>query len=783
MVMFRFKRHFFTAVAFIVVSTLLLECTTTCQNWDQNDSGDEVCRHLKLTSALCQESGCVNVCVWRERSGSPKAQKIKIRPQRLNYSFHSIQSIQCEQIKRKNKKKCDNEKLGETGIRGDWEPVWFFQAVAGTSVTISYRTTSIICCVNYEVPDPKPDFDLSVNQSSKSVTVTVEPGRKVKTRWCYLKSKGVCIGGISAITIDPSKSRSALLNIPFLLPCVSVQAYYTHSDASRRQKGPFQGESLADVTDVWRSSKLTPFQSHLQWSSECPASDFQISASLCWQHEHLCTSVLDLTPQETRDGNLKYDTSAVDKHPNMCVKFSLQGSNKIDCPFQARESSWKVYIRPGRQSMFLYLTSSIPANFSAQVCALSEEGCAPMGQVHSTTIEGNSTETRMLVPLHLSAEKICVQVWQSDPVLFGRRILCMDGSHNRWGICAVAALVVVVVIALLGIFIHRLTKIRAAGWISIQTPVLLVCSSEHSAHVSAVCALASILQGDLSATVHMALWSQSSQTQAGARAGPGNGVADLGPLPWLYGQWETVLKAQGKVLIIWSPEAKKTYETRREERVKNKGKNEEQDGEKERDLEENLKLYGRKLGKSKNEKATGEKDCIQLPVCDYIDCYPHKEPSSVIAPVFTAALACLEGALQECKCQGVALVYFQGLCRSRDIPKAFRGIPRYCLPQDFRGIIQELGGIRRQTKTGTFRWHCWPRLLSKMLSIWLARRLARSLQALLPQTHGKKMQGSSVTSSLKMNSDKTQTGLKLPLASNKARPGTVQEHEPLHVSS
>ncbi|KAM6981635.1 uncharacterized protein LKV04_012381 [Tautogolabrus adspersus] len=463
----------------------------------------------------------------------------------------------------------------------------------------------------------------------------------------------------------------------------------------------------------------------------------------------------------------------------MCVKFSLQGSNNISCPFQSDKSSWEAYIRPGRQSMFLYLTSSTQAKFSAQVCALSEEGCTPMGQVHSTTIEGNSTETRMLVPLHLIAEKNCLQVWQSDPVLFGRRILCMDGSHNRWGLSAVAALIVVVLIALLGIFIHRLTKIGAAGWISIQTPVLLVCSSEHSAHVSAVCALASILQGDLSATVHMALWSQSSQTQAGARSG--TGVADLGPLPWLYGQWETVLKAQGKVLIIWSPEAKKTYETWREERLKNEGKNEEKNEEKIKDLEENFKLNGRKLGKSKNEKATGEKDCIQL--CDVIDCYPHKQPSSVIAPVFTAALACLEGALQGCKSQGVALVYFQGLCRSRDIPKAFRGIPRYCLPQDFRGIIQELGGIRRQTKAGQFRWHCWPRLFSKMLSIWLARRLAQSLQALLPQTYGKKVQGSSVTSSLKMNSDKTQSGLKLPLASNKARPGTVQEHEPLHVSS
>lgn len=318
------------------------------------------------------------------------------------------------------------------------------------------------------------------------------------------------------------------------------------------------------------------------------------------------------------------------------------------------------------------------------------------------------------------------------------------------------------------------------GWLRIQEPVLLVCSSEQSAHVSAVCSLASILQGELCATVHMALWAQSSQTQAGT----GTGVADLGPLPWLYGQWEAVRKAQGKMLIIWSPEAKKTYEQWREERanmdnnerkMKDYSKADVSHGKMRVEVDEDFKLNGKRLGKYKKEKAARKKSSVKL--CDEKSCYTQREPSTVIAPVFTAALACLEGSLQEGKGQGVALVYFQGLCHSRDIPKALRGVPRYSLPQDFRGLIQELGGMRRRTKTGKFRWHCWPRLLSKVLSIWLARQLAQRLQTLLPQTQGK-----SVTSSGKMMSDKTQSRLKLPLAADVTRPGTVQEHEPLHVS-
>lgn len=38
---------------------------------------------------------------------------------------------------------------------------------------------------------------------------------------------------------------------------------------------------------------------------------------------------------------------------------------------------------PGRQSVFLHLTSSVPATFSAQLCVPDKRGCTPVGQVHS----------------------------------------------------------------------------------------------------------------------------------------------------------------------------------------------------------------------------------------------------------------------------------------------------------------------------------------------------------------------------------------------------------------
>lgn len=262
-----------------------------------------------------------------------------------------------------------------------------------------------------------------------------------------------------------------------------------------------------------------------------------------------------------------------------------------------------------------------------------------------------------------------------------------------------------------------------------------------------MCTLASILREELDASVQTALWAQSCQTL------PGNGasVADLGPLPWLYGQWDAIRKAKGKMLIVWSPEAKRTYQKWRERRDNmdyswkpNKVRS---------SVHDYLKMNGWKLGKTQKEKRIENKG-----VGCSVDEDSQKEPSTVIKPVFVAALASLEGALQEGKSKDVAIVYFQGLCHSKDIPQTFREVPRYCLPQEFSGLIQELAEVRGETKSREFRWHCWTRLMSKVLSVWLARQLTQKVQMVVPQTTSP-----SVSSSIKTPSDRTESRWKLPL--------------------
>ncbi|XP_062315072.1 interleukin-17 receptor E isoform X2 [Osmerus eperlanus] len=579
------------------------------------------------------------------------------------------------------------------------------QYEAEREIIVSLSTNpkgSISYTVKDVCTDPVPMFNVSVDQLSKTFTVTVETGQPVNTMLCYRTSEVEC-SPLSFTTIEPSKSQSAILRFPYLLPCVCLQVYYTHLDALRVPYCPFNNGSLVG-TDVWLSSEVTLYGgTSLAWKSPCPPSYIQPTSALCWRDQGataLCTPIINSTLERTEESHncVKYNISGVDKHSQMCVQFSFYGSKDVQCPFEAGFSSWDVYVGPGWKSLYVYLDTKIPASFSAQLCVLEKSGCISTGPVHSAKIGEVTRQTQMILPLAFLTDDLCVQVWKSDPAQLGRRILCTDYSHRRYGLLVVATLTLLVTMAMLGRCVYYMTKTRVAGWLSIQRPVLLVCSSEQADHVSAVCALASILQGELCAAVRMALWAHSSggrQNEIGT--GAEAGVTELGPLPWLYGQWEAVQAAGGKVLITWSPEANTSYNCWK------------------RETTEVEKREG-KIGASMSKEGTP------------------KEPSPVTGPVFRAALSYLQGAMQKGgKHHGCILVYFQGFCHAREIPKDLRGIPRYCLPQDFGGLIQELVGVADETTGTTHKSQCWPRLLSKTLSFWLARRLSQRLTAWQPQ--------------------------------------------------
>uniref|UniRef100_A0A8C6TKP8 SEFIR domain-containing protein n=1 Tax=Neogobius melanostomus TaxID=47308 RepID=A0A8C6TKP8_9GOBI len=447
------------------------------------------------------------------------------------------------------------------------------------------------------------------------------------------------------------------------------------------------------VTGVWTSTKVRLKSNSLTMLYQCPEID--MSTALCWKHGSYCTVVFELHILKQ-----EYNTSAVDKHPQMCVQNSSYNDNTdLACVFSDM-SSWMVHVDLRRQSILVYINSSVPAKFSAQLCKLSQTTCASIGDIQSLNTVRNSvllTLNYSITQLHSRKSK----VWQSEPALHGKRILCPEYSRGRYGIYALAILVCGIIVITLGIFFYHMIKKDTAGWFNIQRPVLLVCSSEDSVHISTVCTLASILQGDLGATVHLALWAQSTRSHYGM------GVTDVGPLPWLYGQWDSVIKAHGNVLIIWSLDAIIAYKEWWSEKECVKSSNQKDCiSHISHKMEETATL----IGKYRVKKEHAAQRTVVT------------EPCTVIAPVFKAALTCLMGALQEKNLQQVAFVCLHGHNTRKDIPKSLRAFPCYCLPRQFSELMQELGVKSRLSEKS--RFHCWTGLLSKVLCFWVGQQLS-----------------------------------------------------------
>ncbi|CAL9702588.1 unnamed protein product [Knipowitschia caucasica] len=550
-----------------------------------------------------------------------------------------------------------------------------------------------------------PKFNYTLNASAKTVAIHVEPGAPVHADFLYkkwLQNNRTQINGRRSgrrVIVNPAVSQTHVLRVDYWLPCLCVEVYYTCTDSTRSLNCVLTKSGMLDVNDVWSSSAVKLQSNSLSMTYRCgfDATNAEISTALCWKHGRYCTVVFDLSLVKLK--HEEYNLSAVDKHPHMCVKRSLRGNHNITCHFKSGMSSWMFDIDLRNRSIFININSTAPAKFSVQLCKLNQNTCASMGPIISLNTK-LSIATIQLPVLSLE-EKPCVQVWQSEPALYGRRIICPDYMRRRYGLYAVAVLVCVMSVTTMGICFHLLTNKGTAGWLYIQRPILLVCTSEDAIHISTVCSLASILQGELDATVHLALWGQR-----------GTRVVDVGPQPWLYGQWDTVIKAQGIILIMWSLNAKMTYKQWWSERDCIKSSHQ-------KDFTSLMhhKIEDSILTEKYETKKTGKHAAPTEAV---------SETCTVITPVFKAALTCLMGALQENKVQRVAFLSLHGSNGSHDIPKAFRGIPRYCLPHQFSGLLQELGVKTRRENS---KFHCLTQLLSKVLSFWLAKQMSERFKA------------------------------------------------------
>ncbi|KAK1158667.1 interleukin-17 receptor E [Acipenser oxyrinchus oxyrinchus] len=546
----------------------------------------------------------------------------------------------------------------ENWTPGTWELTYdCFESDGGHKVAVFLKTIPrrqrLQQSRTYTVEDHRrgPVFSYSLDRGRKAVTVSVFPGPEVKVRLCY-RHLFVCDDLPSPVTarINTSQSLNATLSFPFLVPCLCIEVFYLHHDSWRRTACLSKDFPHACDDDLWHASKFFHRSSEpsgvmsLEFHHPCP---IQLSASLCWRTQGTalapCQEIANSTIEE-RDSVFRI--SGVDRHPRLCFKLSYGNSNHVECPSEA-ETEWSVEVDPEFLRIHLHITTTIPASFSAVLCRPEREGaaCDPQLPVHTITRPSGSSEKELHMILGTRAVGLCVQVWRSDSQYFGKRLICPEYAYSRLGLVATAMLIVAVSMAMLVFFGYRFARRVRSGSLWTRTPVLLLYTADSEEHVSLVCALASLLQGELCCEVHLDLWDSS-------------GLGGLGPVPWLYSQREAVWREEGRVLLLWSRGGRELYESWKR----------------------------------------GEQQRQQQPA----DLLRNTAPKTQADPhgIFQTALACLHSDVESGRAGDYALLYFDG--SQRDIPDSFKGVPRFKLPRQGGGLLQEL---HRGDP-----WACWLRL-------------------------------------------------------------------------
>ncbi|XP_041954159.1 interleukin-17 receptor E [Alosa sapidissima] len=535
--------------------------------------------------------------------------------------------------------------------------------------------------------DPVPHFNYSLDIVTHSFLIMTEGGPVVNIRLCYRNRSATTCASLAPPVehqMDTTHSRSTNISFPYLLPCLCIQVYYDHLDAKRNVTCPFENQTQDGLLDVLFSSEIRVYNnSKLAWHPLCPAE--LPSAKLCWNSSARLADCAVLPNAILEVVGLNYDVSDVDRHPQMCIQFSLNNSHYVHCPFKfGHVYEWevtKLAIFAGH--IRVSITSTIPASFAGQLCANFAEECVFIGNEHYISMVGGNSPMELVLPFPSRSVGPCVQVWRHEPLLRGRRIFCLDYPqiHRRWGLIIGVTLAFLLTLVVLGNCAWYQFLKRFSDLVS-SRPVLLVSSSDETSHVSAVLALASGLEAELNCSVRLALWDHCASQDS---------VAHLGPVPWLHTQWQAVLQTGGVILIAWSSSASGAYNFTGE-------RGETEDGNKKNrhpyldcehlqfssfEYDENHETCDYEM-KAWTYRLKGEEDTER------------EEKTSVTTQVLVATLSCLQATLQSgLQSKKIILLHFErkGYSDSetdRDLPAVLHTLPTYYLPQNLPKLVLEL---------------------------------------------------------------------------------------------
>ncbi|XP_066452849.1 interleukin-17 receptor E [Eleutherodactylus coqui] len=323
----------------------------------------------------------------------------------------------------------------------------------------------------------------------------------------------------------------------------------------------------------------------------------------------------------------EYYLESADRDHHLCFKFSLLNHSLIKCP-DRRDRLWHMDVKIQLTQLLLTISSTVPASFSAAVCHQNQQtgACDPQSLIYNISTQHQVRSQVLQLWLPRPGIGDCIKVWRSD-VRFSHQHLICSFDFSHKHLGLLALATSLVVFTLVFIIYTSCRRI----WKIFTAPlwrrtILLVYSPDSAEYKTLICGFADFLHSILGCEVILDLWDM-------------NTVSQIGMLPWFYQKRELVSERNGKVMIAW---------TRR-----------------------SMSMY--KQWKNRQVNSIGWKDSTNL---------------------FGAAMSCLEKDFevqQEHKnLQHYTMVYFEGLCEKKDIPKCFRKISRYRLLQDLYRLVSHL---------------------------------------------------------------------------------------------
>ncbi|XP_075687798.1 interleukin-17 receptor E [Rhinoderma darwinii] len=349
----------------------------------------------------------------------------------------------------------------------------------------------------------------------------------------------------------------------------------------------------------------------------------------------------------------EYYLESVDRDHHLCFEFSLLNRTHIKCP-DRRDRLWNVEVKIQLYYLRLTISSKIPATFSAAACLQNQQTgqCNLQSLIYNVSTQHQIGSQDLQLSLPRPGIGHCIKVWRSDVRFSHEHLICSFDFSHKH--LGLLALVTSLVIFTL-IFIIYISCNRI--WKIFTAPlwrrtILLVYSPDSAEYKTLICAFADFLHNILGCEVILDLWDMNS-------------VSQIGILPWFYQKREQVSERKGKVMIVWTRRSKTMYEQWRNRQI----------------------------------NRIGWKDSTNM---------------------FGAAMSCLEKdfevQLDNDNLEHYAMVYFEGLCEKKDIPKCFRKISRYRLFKDLYRLVSHLQDTTCLS----------PRCLIKAIAKYLRKKLISS---------------------------------------------------------